>query len=118
MRVPLMCALLLSVLLALAPRAARAQEPLRILVLEGPTADWVRRVRGQLSDLPVSISTLALLVEGQPEPELARQLGPLAEHRDAALVAWLMTEKSAERSNAVAPGDGGTRVAFWFARSG
>ena len=87
-------------------------------MLEGPSPEWIRRVRGQVSDLPVAISTLALVVEGQPEPELARQLGPLAEHRDAALVAWLITEKSAERSNAVAPGDGGTRVAFWFARSG
>jgi hypothetical protein len=78
-------------------------------VLEGPTSEWIRRVRGQVSDLPVAISTLALLVEGQPEPELARQLRPLAEHRDAALVAWLITEKNDL---------GSTRVAIWFARSG
>jgi hypothetical protein len=121
-RVPIVCALLLGVLLALAPRQARAQEPLRILVLEGPTSDWVRRVRGQLSDLPVSISTLALVVEGQPEPELVRQLGPIAEHRDAALVAWLMTERLDARGAAL-PGraaspSSSTRVAVWFARTG
>jgi hypothetical protein len=95
---------------------ARAQEPepLRVLILEGPTQDWVRRVRGQLSDLPVAISTLALVVEGLPQAELARQLGPLAEHRDAALVAWLAND-------GVEPGGSGARrtdVAIWFARSG
>lgn len=78
-------------------------------MLEGPTPEWIRRVRGQVSDLPVAISTLALVVEGQPEPELARQLGPLAEHRDAALVAWLITDRNEL---------GSTRVAIWFARSG
>jgi hypothetical protein len=78
-------------------------------VLEGPTSEWIRRVRGQVSDLPVAISTLALVVAGQPEPELARQLGPLAEHRDAALVAWLISDENEL---------GSTRVAIWFARSG
>jgi hypothetical protein len=119
--VPFVGALLLGLLLMLLPSLARAQEPLRILVLEGATPDWVRRVRGQLSDLPVSISTLALVVEGQPEPQLARQLGPLAEHRDAALVAWLMTERldsrAAQPSGAAAL-TGSTRVAIWFARTG
>jgi len=119
--VPFVGALLLGLLLMLLPSLARAQEPLRILVLEGATPDWVRRVRGQLSDLPVSISTLALVVEGQPEPQLARQLGPLAEHRDAALVAWLMTERldaRAAQPNGVAAFAGSTRVAIWFARTG
>ena len=73
-------------------------------------------MRGQVSDLPVAISTLALVVEGQPEPELARQLGPLAEHRDAALVAWLITAPSSEHDATRTAG--GTRVAIWFARSG
>jgi hypothetical protein len=109
--------LLLGLLCAGLPGAARAQapDPVRILVLEGPTPDWVRRVRGQLSDLPVSIATLALVVEGQPEPELLRQLRPLAEHRDAALVAWLITERGEVRG---AVGAGSTRVGIWFARSG
>ncbi|MEO8177968.1 MAG: hypothetical protein ABI895_03955 [Deltaproteobacteria bacterium] len=113
--------LLLSLLLPVLPGVARAQapDPLRILVLAGPTPEWLRRVRGQLSDLPVSIATLALAVEGQPEPELARQLGPLAEHRDAVLVAWLITDQGARRAVA---GDAvsvvSTRVGIWFARSG
>ena len=113
--------LLLSLLFGLLPGVARAQapDPVRILVLAGPTPEWLRRVRGQLSDLPVSIATLALTLEGQPEPELIRQLGPLAEHRDAVLVAWLITDHGARRAgtgNVVrAPS---TRVGIWFARSG
>lgn len=111
------CAVLVLVLLsALGGTLAHAQqEPeLRVLILEGPGADWLRRVRGQLSDLPVAIVTLPLVVEGQAESDVVRQLRPLAANRDAALVAWLMTDGT--RYDPGASED--TFVAIWFARSG
>lgn len=93
---------------------AHAQAELRVLVLEGPGSEWLRRVRGQLSDLPVTIVTLPLVVEGQAAGDVVRQLGPLAANRDAALVAWLMTDGT--RYDPSASDD--TFVAIWFARTG
>jgi hypothetical protein len=108
--------MLLLLALVGGPTAAHAQtEPeLRVLILEGPGAEWLRRVRGQLSDLPVALVTLPLVVAGQAEEDVVRQLGPLASNRDAALVAWLMTD--GKRYDPSASED--TFVAIWFARSG
>ncbi|MEY4550784.1 MAG: hypothetical protein RL685_6979 [Pseudomonadota bacterium] len=107
---------LLGVLLGpwLTAASAQTEPPLRVLILEGPGAEWLRRVRGQLSDLPVTIVTLPLVVQGQAEADVVRQLGPLATNRDAALVAWLMTDGARYDSSASED----TRVAIWFARSG
>lgn len=109
------CVALVLLLGVVHTEALAQQEPaLRVLVLEGPGAEWLRRVRGQLSDLPVAIVTLPLVVQGQAEADVLRQLGPLATNRDAALVAWLMTDGT--RYDASASED--TFVAIWFARSG
>ncbi len=110
------CAALLLVAFGFgpAPAIAQSEAALRVLILEGPGADWLRRVRGQLSDLPVTIVTLPLVVEGQAEADVLRQLRPLASNRDAALVAWLMIDGT--RYDPGASED--TFVAIWFARSG
>jgi hypothetical protein len=122
------CSVVLSACVALAASAAaQGRAPARgdpgraehsalpvVLVLEGSAPEWVRRVRGQLSDLQVSIKTGTASVQGWTEPELDERLRELAAARGAALVAWLSLPTRAGQEGA----SDGVSVSIWFAESG
>lgn len=105
---PFAAALLLAAGLA-APAVHAGDEPARVLIVPGPAPDWVRRVRGQLSDLPASIETLSVSVQDLSPDELRQRLEQLAEQENVQLVASIVRVDRAT-------GDP-TEVAIWFADS-
>jgi hypothetical protein len=87
-------------------RAAPDRARIDVLVLEDPSTDWGRRVRGQLSDLPASTRVRAL-----PTLEQRRHSTDDAiTAPSTALTAWLTTAPDRESS-----GSEGTFIAIWFA---
>jgi len=83
----------------------------RVLIVQGQARDWVRRVQGQLSDLPASIETAAAPQQrvALTRDELRARLEWLAMQRDAALVASIVQLDS--------PLGERTQVAIWFSGS-
>lgn len=87
---------------------ARAAPP-RILILEGPSADWTRRVHGQLSDLPAVLRITASSARPESDPGAMRAL---ARRYKATLVVWIVPALGGPEG-----GRGVTAVAIWFASS-
>jgi len=104
----LAAALLLACGLA-APALQARENRARVLVVPGPAPDWVRRVRGQLSDLPASIETLSVAVQDLSPDELRQRLEQLAEQQNVELVASIVRVERATGEP--------TEVAIWFAES-
>jgi len=112
------CAVSLGLGAAEAPasetRAASALEgEPHVLIVQGQARDWVRRVQGQLSDLPASIEAVAAAPAQHhvalSRDELRARLEWLAAQRDAALVASIVQLDS--------PMGERTVVAIWFSGS-
>jgi len=116
-----LCALACAISLGLGSagalaRESRAASPLerepRVLIVQGQARDWVRRVQGQLSDLPASIETAAAASQHHvalTRDELRARLEWLAAQRDAALVASIVQLGT--------PLGERTQVAIWFSGS-
>jgi hypothetical protein len=63
---------------------ARAEPPLRLLILAAPDSEFVQRVRGQAADLPVEIEAAA-----RAELPAPGELAALAQERQVQALAWL-----------------------------
>jgi hypothetical protein len=98
-----------------AAASADVGRAVRLLVLGG-VPEFVARVRGQLSDLDVSIETDPSLARGSPA-ELDAALSGLATRHDADVIAWLGEARDDANASSAGAGASGTtdRVHIWVA---
>jgi hypothetical protein len=79
---------------------------LSVLIFEGPTPEWSRRVRGQLSDLHVILRTAPRPWRSTPDLQALREL---SQRKGVGVIAWIDTRADPES------GEAGSRVTLWFA---
>jgi hypothetical protein len=80
-----------------------------VLILEGPSADWTRRVQGQLSDLPAVLRVASSSARPESDPGAVQEL---ARRYRATLVVWIVPAFGRSEGRR-----GATAVALWFASS-